>query len=207
MNIEPRQRSLQEGGSPSTWRQRMRAAGQALAARWDHLMTAAALGLALAFLFPSAAGPTMGPMLPVARWVQWVEDQGRFVNTALQVAMPVLTRDIMGLKSLAWIALTGTGSTHGLKRALNDVEVKGVRLGQRPSSERTRHNFPSGHASLASSGAVFVATRYGWRWLLLLGPVVLATAYARVALDAHTWSAVVAGTCLGVLFTRPFCKR
>lgn len=188
-------------------RERVRAFPRAFAARWDHLMTAAALGLVLAFWFPSAAVPGLGPMQPVARWVQWVEDQGRFVNTALQVALPLVTRDITGLRSLGWIALTGTASTHGLKRALDDVEVKGVRLGQRPSSERSRHNFPSGHSSLASSGAVFVATRYGWRWLMVMLPVTLATMYTRVALDAHTWSAVAAGACLGVLFTRPLCKR
>jgi lipid A 1-phosphatase len=133
--------------------------------------------------------------------VQWVENQGRFANTALQVLLPLAMRDVEGLRRLVWIAVLGTASTHGLKHALNDVEISGIRLGQRPSSQSSKHNMPSGHSSLASSGAVFVCRRYGWRWGLLLWPMVLAVMYTRMALDAHTLGAVVMGSALGVLFT------
>ncbi len=155
----------------------------------------------LALLHADEPQPRLSPGQSPEPWVQWVEDQGRFANTALQVLLPLAMRDVEGLRRLAWIAVLGTASTHGLKHALNNVDVSGVRLGQRPSSQTSKHNMPSGHSSLASSGAVFVCRRYGWRWGLLLWPMVLAVMYTRMALDAHTLAAVVMGVALGVLFT------
>ncbi|MBM3408982.1 MAG: phosphatase PAP2 family protein [Betaproteobacteria bacterium] len=186
--------------------ERLLALGRAFISRWDWVMTVASLAFLLCLVMP-APPVSRGAVQPVAQWVVWVENQGRFVNTVAQIALPLMTRDILGLKALIWVTLTGTSATHGLKRTLNDVDMSGVRLGQRPSSEDSRHNFPSGHSALASSGAVFVAARYSRYWLLLLLPMTLATMYARVALDAHTWSAVIAGAALGVLFTWPLCRR
>ncbi|MFM8547629.1 MAG: phosphatase PAP2 family protein [Betaproteobacteria bacterium] len=177
-----------------------------LTARWDGLMSVAALAFAHCLVMPATPSSRVDPR-PIERWVLWMEDQGRYVNTIAQIAVPLITRDVIGLKALIWVGLAGTTATHGLKRTLDDVEVRGVRLGQRPHSGDSRHNFPSGHAALASSGAVFMASRYSWYWLLLLLPITLGTMYARVALDEHTWSAVIAGASLGVLFTRPFCRR
>lgn len=155
----------------------------------------------LALLNPDAPRPRLSEGQSPEPWVQWVEDYGRFANTALQVILPLATRDVEGLRQLAVIAVVGTASTHGMKHALNGVEIAGIRLGQRPASESSKHNMPSGHCSLASSGAVFVCRRYGWRWGLLLWPMALAVMYSRMALDAHTLAAVIVGTALGVLFT------
>lgn len=139
--------------------------------------------------------------------VQKTERYGRFVNTVLQVALPLATRDIIGLKQLVLIAFTGTLATHGLKRVLNDVEVMGIRLGQRPSGTHSKHNMPSGHSSLAASGAYFVCRRYGLKFALVVIPVLILTMYARVILDAHTIAAVLTGSLVGVLTTALFTTR
>lgn len=186
-------------------RTKLHTLGRALVARWDHVMTASAVVFLLCLALP-ATPVSRTAAQPAAQWVIWVENQGRFANTIAQIALPLVTRDVLGLKALVWVALAGTTTTHGLKRTLDEVDIRGVRLGQRPSSSDSRHNFPSGHSALASSGAVFVATRYSRYWLIVLLPMTLATMAARVALDAHTWSAAIAGAALGVLFTWPFCK-
>ena len=173
--------------------------------RWDSVMTAALLVFVAALLMPASPEPRQSPSAPSA-WSEWVEHQGRFVNTALQIGLPLLLRDWAGLKALIWVGLTATAGTHGAKRLFDDVVISGVRLGQRPSGPDSRHNFPSGHSSLASSGAVFVARRYGWRWLWLLLPMTLATMFARLEFDAHTLSAVIAGAAIGLLCTWPFSR-
>lgn len=173
--------------------------------RWDRVMSASLLVFVCALIMP--ATPTArSASTPASQWVSWVEDRGRFLNTGLQIAMPLITRDVVAIKSLLVISVLGTSSTHGLKHSLNSFEVGSVRLGERPSSTTSKHNFPSGHSSLASSGAVFVGRRYGWHWLWILVPMTLATMVARVELGAHTWTATVAGAALGVLFTWPFCR-
>ena len=173
--------------------------------QWDRVMTISLIVFLFALFLP-ANPDLMAPAAPAEPWIDWVEEKGRFVNTALQIGLPVVTRDIVGLKSLVWIALAGTTSTHGLKRTLDSVEIRNVRLGERPSSDESSYNFPSGHSSLASSGAVFVSRRYGWHWALLLVPITLAVMYVRYRLDAHTFSAVIGGASLGILFTWPFSK-
>lgn len=63
-----------------------------------------------------------------SRLVLTVEYGLRHVNTALQLGLPLLTRDWTGLRQLAVVAIAAGGTVHGLKRALNDVEIAGTRL-------------------------------------------------------------------------------
>lgn len=139
--------------------------------------------------------------------VMGIEKVGRHVNTALPFLTVIALRDVNGLWQLASISVAGIAASHGPKRLLNDVEVLGTRLGQRPSSPHSRHNMPSGHSTLASAGAYFVARRYSYWFGVLVWPIVLLTMYARVMLDAHTVSATIAGALTGILvaalFTRP----
>lgn len=139
--------------------------------------------------------------------VRHTEDYGRYINTFLQVALPLATRDLTGLKQLMLVAVTGTLATHGMKRALNDVKIMGTRLGQRPSNTNSKHNMPSGHASLAGSGAYFVCRRYGLRFALFVVPILFMTMYTRVILDAHTVSAVLAGSLIGILTAALFTTK
>lgn len=139
--------------------------------------------------------------------VRKTDKYGRFVNTVLQIVLPLATRDVLGLQQLVLVAITGTIATHGLKRALNDIEILGTRLGERPSSTKSKHNMPSGHSSLAASGAYFVCRRYGLKFAILVVPILMLTMYARVALDAHTISAVLAGALVGIFTTAVFTTR
>lgn len=164
--------------------------------------------LALAALFYPTDLRDYRPRKPDApALARGVEHYGRHLNTLLQVGLPLVMRDLTGLKQLLIIGATAGGTVHVLKRVLNDVEVGGTRLGRRPHSTDSKQNMPSGHSSLAASGAWFVARRYGMHYLWLLGPMTLMTMYARVALDAHTFSATLAGALLGLLITIRFTTR
>lgn len=133
-----------------------------------------------------------------------VETYARHMNSVIPLAMALLLRDVSGLKQLAMITVVGIAATHGPKRLLNDVEIGGTRLGQRPGSPTSKHNMPSGHSSLASIGACFAVRRYS-PWLgLIVWPVLLLTMYARVMLDAHTVSATIAGAVTGILVVAAF---
>ena len=153
---------------------------------------------------PARYQPRNGAAHPL---VIGTEQYGRYLNTALQIGLPIVLRDWVGLKQLAIVAAASTLATHGLKRGLNDVTVFGSRLGRRPHSDLSKHNTPSGHASLAASGAWFVARRYGMQYLWMLAPMTLLTMYARVMLNAHTVSATIAGALVGLLITALFTTR
>ncbi|WP_187770705.1 phosphatase PAP2 family protein [Cognatilysobacter lacus] len=150
------------------------------------------------------------------RVARFMEDYGRYINPVLQGTLPIVLGDRQGMIELAKIAVTATLATHLLKHSLNDVRVNGTRLGERPPLpagqiamhwEDTNFNMPSGHSSLASSGAYFVSRRYGWKLALLVVPIMLLTMFARVSLDKHTVSAVISGALLGILVTALMTTR
>ncbi len=128
-----------------------------------------------------------------------IEKDIRFINTIVQVGFPLFLKDKIGLVQLVNIAISTTAATHGLKRLLNKRTVWGTRLGERPSGPFSQHNMPSGHSSMASSAVYFVGRRYGFIHGLYLIPILFLTMYARVALNAHTVAAVIAGALLGLL--------
>ncbi|MEZ5752235.1 MAG: phosphatase PAP2 family protein [Paracoccaceae bacterium] len=131
----------------------------------------------------------------------------RHVNTIAAFAVPILLRDVAGLQQLGAVTVFGILATHGPKRLLNDVVIGGTRLGERPHAPDSNHNMPSGHSALASTIIWFLGRRYSWWWLLLTVPVTLLTMYARVMLNAHTISAVVAGALIGLLVTALFVTK
>lgn len=140
----------------------------------------------------------------------------RYINPVLQVGLPVLLRDKVGMVELVKVAIATTLATQGLKYALNDVHVMGTRLGERPNPypgrpprdfDAANFNMPSGHSSMASCGAYFVARRYGWKWALIAFSVLLLTMFSRFSLDKHTLSAVISGALLGILMTAIFTTR
>ena len=135
------------------------------------------------------------------------ESYGRHINTVLPFALALILKDKEGLKQLGFITVAGILASHGPKRLLNDVEIMGTRLGQRPSSPTSKHNTPSGHSTLAGACAYFIMRRYS-KWLgLILIPVLLATMYARVMLDKHTVSATFAGAATGLLVAGLFSTK
>ncbi len=173
--------------------------------RPKRLITACLTGICLCLLFPTNPKKHHWPITDGELSVVVGTDSTlRFVNTAAQVALPVLSADRIGLVQLAFVALSTTAATHGLKRLADEWVVGGARLGERPRGPNSRHNMPSGHSSMASSAAYFVCRRYGIRHALYLIPILLLTMYARVALDAHTVAAVVAGALVGILMAAIF---
>jgi len=173
----------------------------------DHLPTqrpmgfiaACLLGILLCAVYPSdLASYRIANTQSLPAWVEPTETQLRFVNTIVQVGLPLLLMDKAGMVQLVYIAVTATIATHGLKWILNDVHVEGTRLGERPSSPESKHNMPSGHSSMASSAAFFVARRYGLWHALYLVPIMLLTMAARYMLNDHTISAVLAGCLIGL---------
>ena len=141
-------------------------------------------------------GPNGSALAPMA---DWVEHQGRYISTAAQVILPLALGDRVGLVQLVYGGVVTTIATHGLKRAVNEVQAGGTRLGERPSGGR--HNMPSGHSSMAGSAMGFVWRRYGVWHLSYLLPILLATMATRVFLSAHTVSAVLAGALVGVVLS------
>ncbi len=135
---------------------------------------------------------------------RWTDDYGRFAVTALQVALPLLLKDKVGMMQLGFVAVSTTLTTHGFKRLTNEWMIDKTRLGQRPSGTESRHNMPSGHSSMASCAAFFVCRRYGMKYAILVIPIMLLTMLSRVVLDDHTISAVLSGGLLGIICTLLF---
>lgn len=136
-----------------------------------------------------------------------VEDYIRHVNWVLPIGLALVCRDLTGLYQIASVVVVGTAATHIPKRALNDVVIFDIRLGQRPVSPNSKHNMPSGHSALSSGGAYVLARRYSL-WLALIGiPILLLTMYARVTLDAHTISATISGAAIGFTVAAMYSTR
>jgi len=94
------------------------------------------------------------------------------------------------------VALT-EGVTYGLKYAVNETRPNGG-----------NHSFPSGHTSIAFSGAEFMRKRYGWEYGVPAYAAASFVAYSRVQANEHYPHDVIAGAAIGILssyiFTRPY---
>jgi lipid A 1-phosphatase len=175
-------------------------------------IAACLIGILFCALYPTdLASYRTGDKPPLPAWVEVTDTQLRFINTIAQIGLPLLMQDKAGMIQLAYVAVTTTIATHGLKWILDDVAIAGTRLGERPYSPDSRHNMPSGHSSMASCAAYFVARRYGLWHALYLIPIMLLTMSARVMLDAHTISAVLTGCLIGLIcaawWTSPYQPR
>lgn len=169
------------------------------------VMVMCSIGFVLSVLYPSDLPSYRDTPRSEHPLITGTEQYGRFINTIAQVALPIVKRDPVGMVQNLYIGVSGTIMTHGLKRALDPVTILGVRIGERPHGGR--HNMPSGHASLASSAVYFVGRRYGWWHLFYLVPVLLMTMLARVELNAHTGSAVIAGALIGIFSAALFTGK
>lgn len=169
-------------------------------------IVACAIGVILSGLFPSDVQSYRTGDVPGERSIANIADKYlRFANTMAQVALPLLMRDPVGMAQAVYVGAGTTLATHGLKRLVDKWEIAGTRLGERPSGGQP--NVPSGHSSMASCAAYFVSRRYGLVHLIYLLPILLLAMYARVALDAHTVSAAIAGALLGLLMAALFTSR
>src|SRR5205085_147420 len=88
---------------------------------------------------------------------------------------------------------------------LSKVVFNTTGLGRRPTGGRM--SFPSGHTTLAASGAAFLTERYGWQYGIGAWAVTGFVAYSRVDEGMHHWWDTVAGAALSygisLLFVTP----
>lgn len=169
-------------------------------------MIACAIGVALSGLYPSDVASYRAGAIPGDGSIARITDSYlRFINTAVQFGLPLVLEDPIGFVQAVYVTAATTVATHGLKRLTDRWQIGGTRLGERPLGGQP--NVPSGHSSMASCAAYFVSRRYGWRHLFYLLPILFLTMYARVALEAHTISAVIAGALLGLLVAALFTSR
>jgi membrane-associated phospholipid phosphatase len=148
----------------------------------------------------------------------------RHVKTAgsvLQVGIPAAALALTGLLDPAAGATTresnpssmllmGGTPRHDLLLAVGRSWV--VTAGLKYSIDETRPNgqsrsFPSGHTSIAFTGAEFIRKEYGWRWA---APAYIAAGFvgfSRVEAKKHYVHDVVTGAALGVLANHDFWLR
>lgn len=70
-----------------------------------------------------------------------------------------------------------------------------------------RHSFPSGHATLAFTGAEFIRKEYGWRWAAPAYGAAGFVGWSRVHAKRHYTRDVVAGALVGMLSNHDFRLR
>ena len=170
------------------------------------LLATLLVAIILAAIYPSDLNsyPVLPAGSPTPQVVRLTEDYVRFVPTAVQIALPIVLGDKVGLAQLVYVGIAATVATHGTKYLLNDRWVMGTRLGRRPDRTNTHSNMPSGHSSMASCAVYFVGRRYSIWLALPLAVIMLLTMYTRVMLNQHTISAVIAGALIGFLATALF---
>jgi lipid A 1-phosphatase len=171
------------------------------------------IGIIFSAVYPSdlKSYPVLPAGTDVPAAITMTDHYLRFIPTVVQVAAPLMLGDKIGMVQLLYVGIANTVATQGAKYLLNDRWVLQTRLGQRPGSSTSNHNMPSGHSSMASCAIYFIGRRYSI-WLgILLSIILLMAVYARVALNAHTISAVIAGTLTGfltaALFTSSWMKK
>jgi membrane-associated phospholipid phosphatase len=164
------------------------------------------LGILSSIVYPTDLNsyPLAAPGTPQPPAVELTEDYLRFIPTILQIAVPIVLGDKIGLVQLLYVGVANTAATQGAKFLFNKVTVDHVRIGQRPRGRSSGYNMPSGHASMAACAVFFLCRRYGWRFGLPLSALLLLTMTTRVMLNAHTISAVIAGALIGFATTAWF---
>ncbi len=101
-------------------------------------------------------------------------------------AITIYEHDRPGLLQLGETAALGFGVTEALKYGIDERRPNGGHL-----------SFPSGHTSLAFSGAGYLHARYGWKVGLPFELLAAGVAYSRVKTHDHHWYDVVAGAAIG----------
>lgn len=96
--------------------------------------------------------------------------------------------DIEGINQLAHSVFLSSAATTLLKYSIN----------RRRPDGRDQRSFPSGHTSLAFTGATFVNQRYGWAFGIPMFIAASATAYQRVDSDKHDFWDVLGGAIIGI---------
>jgi membrane-associated phospholipid phosphatase len=113
----------------------------------------------------------------------------QFAPFVAGAAVAAYKDDWEGGKQLLRTSAAGEITTQGLKYSL-----KGTFLDKRPNG--SSRSFPSGHTSMACSGAALLGNRYGWEYGVPAFAVAATVGYARVKSAEHHVRDVVGGCAL-----------
>lgn len=136
--------------------------------------------------------------------IQNMGDYAQHIPAAAALTLILINKDKKGLWQFAESFVTTLGVTYILKYAINKP---------RPSGATDGHAFPSGHTSVAFSGASFVQRRYGWKFGIPSYIIASYVAYSRIKgyNDRHDGWDVLAGAVVGIgstyIFTTPYQKE
>jgi membrane-associated phospholipid phosphatase len=144
----------------------------------------------LAIILSFAATPALAhpPTSAERNWNQtsnWLQ----FVPFAAGASVAAYNGDWEGEKQLLRISVAAELATEALKNSFHHTDWN-----TRPNGEN--YSFPSGHTSLACSGAALLGERYGWQYGLPAFAVAATVGYARVEAAKHHARDVVAGCSL-----------
>jgi membrane-associated phospholipid phosphatase len=157
----------------------------------------------LAFILPNCVFAQNETSAEIRREkiIQDIGDYAQHLPAAAALAFIIVNKDNKGFWQFAKSYGTSLGATYVLKYAINK---------SRPEGATDGHAFPSGHTSVAFSGASFVQRSYGWKYGLPAYAVAGYVAYSRIEglNDRHDGWDVLGGIVVGVgstyLFTTPY---
>jgi len=121
--------------------------------------------------------------------IETVGDITQLALPATAVAMLIIKKDKKGV----WQYAKACGTTILVTRILKEVVVK-----ERPGEAWSFDSFPSGHTSIAFSGASFLQKRYGWKYGIPAYALATFTGYSRVYAKKHDIIDVLAGATIGI---------
>lgn len=125
----------------------------------------------------------------------------------IQITIPVTALliafskdDTQGMKQLFYSVAASTVATWGVKLAVNKKRPKGG-----------KYSFPSGHTSLAFSGASFLGMRYGCAYGIPAVGAASYVGYSRTQAKRHDWADVIGGALVGsissYIFTTSYAEN
>lgn len=153
---------------------------------------------------------------PLTREQRHVQTAGSVLQVGIPLGALALTwmlepqAQVAGNAGRTPLLLMGGSPRHDLLLAVGRAWAATAAL--KYSIDETRpdgepRSFPSGHASIAFTGAEFIRKEYGWRWA---APAYIAAGFvgwSRVEAKKHYTHDVVAGAVLGVLANHDFWVR
>ncbi len=127
---------------------------------------------------------------PFSSWAK-AGDMLLVMSPAYALGLSIAAEDYRGALQLGESILVAQIASEG---------IKALELERRPN-KKDRKSFPSGHATGAFSGAMYVHKRYGFKYAIAPYVMSVLASYSRVKTRAHYWHDVAAGAALSALFT------
>lgn len=149
---------------------------------------------------PILCGVLLSVNINAKKSFEEVGDILQYMPTAAGYTASLFKKDPEGARQLTRSTLVTAGLTAGIKEATNNTS-----WGERPNGGQ--RSFPSGHTSLACSGAAFLNERYGWEYGLPALAVAGTVAASRVESDKHHVRDVLAGCALSFIVNEFFVIR